>query len=616
MSNSNLMKYFVVDVNNGRWAWNKDKEHASIAVPKVLNGLELRLLKLIRNISKNISKGILLTPYHRNKFSSKILRKIEDAKEEMNLHLFIFSDFKLKIEEIIEIESKNASPLLKLRKMDSPQAVKEGRNSFSSSPNSSSYSSNSSNSLRSPLGSPRYENNSNKNNSNKNNSKNVSPNHSPTGLSKKVSVSHMYERLDENEIKERLNQFHQQITDISKTLTICKNCWLEMLDLYNEEDPKQLLIKMKNINKQLHPFEYDDSVIYKELFACQNAFFLIDDATKGLLRKGIHIRVNLNDVMNKMLDVLMRTFLKSVNKYRKSEESSVVENTLYRLKELDIYDIDDKKLQVLLDLKILLDVEPITNPSYEICYKKIGELHRNIHNKMFVLTSLKYLRKYFPAELRNSVDSLIAQINNIHGLISDVKEDDGIDKMEIVDNILRISKEKSMGELEVHSKVLQDMIMDADPGKEFFALNSKLHKINSNISSKYFTLNREDLFKTLDVVGSSTFQNFLSQIENTIIELRKELKRNQIVNLDDIMKVGIVTGKTTMVTTYHKAIEEILASLGTFLANTLHVLVQEMLLNIPDIETNKNIREGLINTYRRSEEALREVNLEDFDDSL
>jgi len=94
--------------------------------------------------------------------------------------------------------------------------------------------------------------------------------------------------------------------------------------------------------------------------------------------------------------------------------------------------------------------------------------------------------------------------------------------------------------------------------------------------------------------------------------LRKEKKVNMNdVSFKDISKIGMSTGKTTMIDTYSKAIDEILASLGTFVSNTLHVLIQEILINIPNVlEEDMKIRKRLKVNYEISEEILRDLNEE------
>ena len=83
---------------------------------------------------------------------------------------------------------------------------------------------------------------------------------------------------------------------------------------------------------------------------------------------------------------------------------------------------------------------------------------------------------------------------------------------------------------------------------------------------------------------------------------------------EDIVKVGIITGKGTMIDSYSRALEEILASFGTFIANTLHVLVREMLINIP--EDRKKIRNELEYSYKTSELALRSLDEESLSESF
>ena len=94
--------------------------------------------------------------------------------------------------------------------------------------------------------------------------------------------------------------------------------------------------------------------------------------------------------------------------------------------------------------------------------------------------------------------------------------------------------------------------------------------------------------------------------------LRRELKKKQeIIDIEDLNKVGITSGKTTMIDTYEKAVEEILASLGTFMANTIHSLIKEILQNIPQDE--KEIRDKLKDTYEITETALREFNQDSYE---
>ena len=101
-----------------------------------------------------------------------------------------------------------------------------------------------------------------------------------------------------------------------------------------------------------------------------------------------------------------------------------------------------------------------------------------------------------------------------------------------------------------------------------------------------------------------------------MFELRGQLQSisQKEMNEEDLIKIGLVTGKTKMITSYNKAIEEVLASLGTFMGNTLHNLTREMLQNIP-LEENV-LRETLQKTYEKIEIVLREFNTENLSDSI
>ena len=124
----------------------------------------------------------------------------------------------------------------------------------------------------------------------------------------------------------------------------------------------------------------------------------------------------------------------------------------------------------------------------------------------------------------------------------------------------------------------------------------------------------EHLYKCLKIIGGDEFRSFISDCEQLTYKLRKE-KNQDVVDMEDLIKVGITTGKTTMIDTYPKAINVILASLGTFLANTLHTLIREMIQNVPLEEVG--IRENLEKTYKKVEKALNNLDesSESFDDS-
>lgn len=525
---SKLIRYSIVNVKTGKWKINDENEHHSIAVPKMLNNLELRKDLLLNNISKMISKGMKENVYNRNKISFS--SKINIIKEEINLHFYMLDEFKRKVLDNVETETK-ISPIMKLKKMDSPLNRKN----------------------------------------------------------RTVSISHMYERYDNDEISSSLEKSQDELNETIIVLDNTLEIWDKMLKIYNEAEASQILKEMRYIKEKIKILK-DDEI--------RSSFFVFDDATRGLINKGVSIRVNIKEAFNKIYDLIMRTLIKGVDDYRKSSESLMIEKALDRLKELRV----DKDVKALLEVKILLDTESLTS-SYETCYKKIGEMHGSIHQKLFEISGLQFLKKYFSSETILLVDIVTEELKSIHEkFINDENIDFKNDKSLIVRNI---------SELEIYHKVVSELLLESEPGKEYFHLSNKLHTINSYIASKYYILNLDDMYNCIDIIGSKNFTAFITSCEALMFSLRKELetKHEDLDEIDSALtKIGITSGKTTMIDTYEKAVEEILASLGTFMANTIHSLIKEMLQNIPQDEF---VREKLKNTYEITETALREFNQEE-----
>ena len=521
---SKLIKYLIVDVKTGKWNWYDETEHHSIAVPKMLNNLELRRDVLLTNMAKTISKGMKENLFNRAKID--FLSKINQAKEEINLHFYMLDEFKRKVLDNVEKETK-ISPIMKLKKMDSP-LNRKNRN---------------------------------------------------------VSISHMYERFDNDEICESLDKAQAELNVCIDVLSQTLEIWNEMLQLYDMDNAVKMLENMRNIKAKLKKLR-DDEI--------RSSFFTFDDATRGLINKGVSIRVNIKEAFNKIYDLIVRTLIRGADDYRKSSESLMIEKALERLKELKA----DKDVKTLLEVKILLDTESFKS-SYETCYKKIGEMHGNMNQKLFELTGLCFLKKYFSEETILLVDIVRQELNNIH---------EKFIKAEILDfHSDKHLIERNVAELEIYRKVISDFLLESQPGKEYFSWSSKLHSINSFIASKYYLLDEEHLWTCINVISDDCFTHFINSCEALMFALRKELKIKQIVvDVEDLTKIGITSGKTTMIDTYEKAVEEILASLGTFMGNTIHNLIKEMLQNIPQNETK--VREKLTQTYECVEIALREFN--------
>jgi len=524
---SKLIKYLLVDVKTGKWKWNDEIEHHSIAVPKMLNHLELRKEILLINVTNLIKKGMTDSVYNRSKHKFNI--KIKEIKEEFNHHIYMLNEFQRKVMANLETETK-ISPIMQLKKMDSPLSKK-----------------------------------------------------------KNVSISHMYERYDNDEIISKMETCNNDLDDVLENLDKSLEIWDRMLDLYKEVDSLKILEEMKNIKTILNSLKDDD--IY-------DAFFTIDDATKGLINQGVNIKVYLNDAYNKLYDLIIRTLLKGVDNYRKSEESKKVEKAFSRMKELKITEGD---LKILLEVKLLLDIEHVNKPSYETCYKKIGEMHGNIHKKILELSALKYLKKNFSEKTNILVETTIEELEDIHYKFMKHDEPLFLEDKKLI--------ERNSSELEIYYKIVKELLIESE-GQNFY-LSNKLHTINNYIASKHYILDQKHLEKCLYVISNKLFIKFVDSCEKLMFALRDELKHNYILDEYHLTKIGIATGKTTMINSYTKAIEVVLAALGTFMANTLHSLLREILQNLPD----SDIRNELIITYEKIEWALREFNQESFSDS-
>jgi hypothetical protein len=523
---SNLVKYLIVDLETGKWDWNNEPEHHSIAVPKMLNSLDLRVDKVLNDIAECIQEGMKDTVYNRKLKTRSLFEKIKAAKEEFYLHYYMLSDFKRKV--ITNIEEKKVSPIMSLKLMDSPLNRKH-----------------------------------------------------------KTGMTHIYEHFDNTEIEVKLDAFQDKLDDSIDTIDITLDVWDEMLNLYDENDPFSLLNNIKSVNGKLKGCK-DEKI--------RSSFFAIDDATKGLIKQNIKVKVDLDDSLNKISDLIMRTFVKCIDTYKNNSNNKnnndLIEKAFDRLKQMKLYE----DALILSQLRTVLETEAI-RLSYETCYKKIGEMHANMHLKIFEIGGLKHLRKYFAEENVFLVDVTLNEFERVHKMfLNDEKVDIHSDKKMI---------ERNLSELEIYTTVIEDLLIDCEPGKAYFYLNSKLHTINSFIASKYYVLDYEDCLKNLDVIGSDLFRNFISTLSALMFALRKELTiKQEVVDLQDLTKVGLRTGKTTMIDSYEKALEVILASLGTFMANTLHVLIKEILQNLTENRTN------IFKTYNEVEFVLREFNRE------
>lgn len=573
---SKLVKYAFLDKDSGKWIINNEMEHHSIAVPKVCNSINKRLEILLDKACNSISLG-LNSRFSKNFKSYKCEKELEDISEEINSHLYMYNEFKLSVEKNIETETRS-SPILELKKLDKKS--------------------------------------------------------SPINLKGKptLSLASMYERYDNVQAKSSLENVYNEINNLYENITLAKECYSNMFKLFSEIEANTLLQEMRKLNGEMS--NITNSYLFK-------SFFTFDDSLRGIIIKKDEtlnknenkIKVDIAEIANKFIDFMFRTFLKGINNYRKSEESSNIEKCIEKLKEYKLLDVDDFNIKVLLDLKVLLDIEPSIKASLSTCYKKIGELHSNVINKLFETESLYYLRKYLSEENIFLVDIFRDELRMIHDKLVDINKDSDCRSL-VFNNKNRTGlSEKTIFELEVMSKVLQDLLIDINyekESKEFFYVKNKLHSVNNQVAVKYYVLNLNKLDKCLDLIGGEIFRGFINTCEMLMLALRNIVdnkkkmgkKDKELINVDleVLKKVGITTGKTSMITDFNKAVEEVLACLGTFLGNSIHTLIKEMLQNLSyhkedGIDKDRH-RANLRQTYELTETVLREFNNENFSDSF
>ena len=431
----------------------------------------------------------------------------------------------------------------------------------------------------------------------------------PFGSKKKSLVnmnnSSLYEKHENSHILENLETCKKTVDDLIDNVEIMREIWLEILDLYEIYDAKILIKNMKDINEKL-------KILNPRLII---AFFQFDDATRALVKIETKIKFNLGDALNKLTDYILRNLLRCIDNYKDSNEADLISKVLDRLSKLKLQ--DSRNIDVLMDLKMLLETEP-KNFSYETCYRKIGELQANLRYKQFKISSLFYLTKYFYPETVEITEKMMASLKYI-------RERMIIDKsinLNCYDKLLN----RNIAELQIYCQVVEELLMECEPGKNYFFLNDKLYQLRNMIAGKHYTLDREKLEIHLETLGSEEFNEFIRLVYFFTVALKEEknreirrtqhneneIPRNEIahdVDSKDLEIVALRLGKvwTKDERNLEKIIDEILASCGTLLANTFHTLLMEILKNM---ENTHPQRHSIWTTYENIEKYLKYLNAE------
>jgi hypothetical protein len=366
-----------------------------------------------------------------------------------------------------------------------------------------------------------------------------------------------------------------------------------MINLASENDPEVFFTQMRHLQQELKPLQK-----FKDI---HDAFFHVDDVTIGLLHLEDlkNIEIDEMDITLKLIKVIHRSFLKGF----KTDEKEMAKKAFKQINRFNSWKIQQEHIHALEQVPFYLEIEPQADCSLELCYRKFGELHSNIRQKRFELMSLSYLNKYLSPELEKLSNKAMEDLAVLHKQFINAHPKSK-ERIHIDGNS---PSEETLQELEISAQVLQNTLLSTEPGEKFFSISKKLRKINQKIAKKYDMFDCEVFENFTKILGSDFFKNIVKTLTELMLELREEQSRytNIFIDPSDLQAIGITTGKTTMIDDYSTAIEEVLAPLSTFMSNTLHHLVLEMLQNTPKVE--KEAREHLIRAYKATGKALDEL---------
>ena len=212
---------------------------------------------------------------------------------------------------------------------------------------------------------------------------------SPLIKARKVQTGiHYYDHYDDKQIDTMIKEKLKELNRMIEELDLVTEIWNDFISLNEDIDVYELIPHLKNLNTKLI------RITNQNISA---AFFSFDDATKGLIKNEINVKVDFAETLNRMIDLILRSFIRCIFNYQESKEKLLIEKAFERLKQLKIASGEreqDLNLKVLIELKSLMDTEP-KKINHETCYKKIGEMHASFHLKLFELKSFKNSKKLF-----------------------------------------------------------------------------------------------------------------------------------------------------------------------------------------------------------------------------
>ncbi len=564
-----LMEYETVDADTGLWRRASAEEHHTAAVSKVVQSLARRLDKVASILFERVVAAIDEEVRFRRLDNGLLYRTLEEAQAEIQFHQQILGAFQERVlqkirSEMREIETGHTPSVVALETVGDASKLMSDREGTEAR-------------LKVP----------------------------GRNLQSK-SLTYVHSRLDNPSVERELKEACSGLRQAKDTLGKVERCWERMVRLGDELEASRLLAEMRGLKLAL-----DELGSGGPFSSVQRAFFHLDDGVKGLIllkeHEEVKVAVDVVQASQKLTDAVTRLLVKAVDNYRKSEESALVDRAFECLNRISEANMEDLNVQALLGVRVLLDVAPLPNASLEKCFRKFGELHANISKKLFEISALWFLQPHFPQGLSYLVDGTVerllsvrAQLISAHGRQT-VREGEGVLPL----------AEMNIRELELSCRFLENQLLEKPPGQEFFTLSNLLRQVNLQISTAYSALPEKRILENcVAVMSSENFLEFVVSCQQLMFALRIEQRENgeKVIAPEVLQKVGAATGKTTMVKNYWSAIEEILAPLSTFLGNTLHALVREMLINIP--ESRADLRASLFLAYELTGNALKTLDRE------
>lgn len=570
------VEFKLINKETGEWIISKVAEHHTSAVPKVVEHLLERMQKIISTVGKEIETGMAFMLPNRDAYTSLLKNSLKKIEDEIDTHLYELDEFNFVVLQGLhqDYEEKKRSGLSPRNKLELVGEI--SRLSAAD----------------------------------------ITPLKNLSGR----NLTGLHRRLAEGEVLPQLADAKHSLRIFSNVIKKVEICWDSFLKLDSYVVAETLYQSIRTLAKDLKELEENDK--FKSLY---QSFFYFDDATRGLVEaESWTANVNVNHVACNFIDYIIRKMVKGALNYYKGAESLDVRKIFERLRELKITEATDPNVKILKLVQKMLDISPLKNGSLSLAVRKIGELHANTVKKLFEVSALCYLFKYFPPELEEMSKKTITLFSDVnkqfiksHGAI-------GLRLPDYTKPLLEYYRDLNVFELTQFASMLEGLLLSPETSRKlnlppteenkatidqaqrsFLVEMDDLRKVFQRIASRYHDPEEEVIFKCIEIIGSSIFKDLTFSCMHLMSCLQKEKKDNfdKEISPGDLQVIGAISGGTTKIDSYGKAIGSVVESLATFMGNPLRALVKEMLLNTP--EQYEKQRKELLRAYQMAGEALK-----------